>query len=341
MALQQIPAVEVLMPTRRTVIFTASTTWTVPTSCIYADVFVVGGGGGGIGGGRMTGGNAGGGGGALTYRQNIYLNGTGTVAITVGAGSTGGVGVAINSNNYPTIAGFSAFGTYVYSQGGSHQPGQPHYKGTYIGGGNSNKLSSDSTQSNWSSNWAPSIYNAGNNFYGATNEVSTSGGGFNINTFGVAGGGPGSPSTSPRYRAGGSPGPIAPDQSGSPGSEINTNTISQNFPSLWTAAIGAATAGATGTSGSAGGAAGIAGFGGGGGSHADSAITAGQGGPGGGGGGGRGGGGANGGAGGNGGANTGGGGGCGGSTGGSGGGTGGNGGNGGSGIVIVSYLGTN
>jgi len=122
MGLQQIPAPTVTLPTRRTVVFTSSTTWTVPTSCIYADVLVVGAGGGGVGGGRSASGNVGGGGGALTFMQNIYLNGTGTVAITVGAGSNGGTGVATASNNYPSTAGFSAFGTYVYSGGGFGSP---------------------------------------------------------------------------------------------------------------------------------------------------------------------------------------------------------------------------
>jgi hypothetical protein len=342
MGLVQTPPTPLVLPTRRTVIFTSSTTWTVPTTCIYADVFVVGGGGAGAGGYRTTSsGNYGGGGGGMTYTQNIYLGGTGTVAITVGAGATGGVGTATTSQSSVSQAGFSAFGTFVYSQGGFNTTGgQPHYKGTVQGQGNVYKLRNDTNQSNYSNVMAPSIYNAANNFYGDTNSVTTSSGGFNVNTWGVQGGGSGSGSTTPQYRAGGAPGPNSPDNSGNIATEIITNTLSQNFPSLWTASIGTATAGTAGTGGGAGGAAGIAGFAGGGGAHGPDLNAAGQGGPGAGGAGSRGSS-NNGGAGGNAGANTGGGGGCGGNTGSTSAGTGGNGGNGGSGIVIVTYLGTN
>ena len=347
MGLVQTPPPVITLPTRRTVIFTASTTWTVPSSCIYADVLVVGGGGPGFGGFRSTSGNIGGGGGAMTFTRNLFLNGTGTVAITVGAGGTGGAGTATTSQNSGSSGGFSAFGTFIYSAGGSNQGtgGYPHYRGTNSGQGNSFNMRFDSTQSNYST-LLNSPTSQANVFYGdvnATNNGTVSG--LNINTFGLQGGGPGySGSANFGFVAGGNPGIIQPNSSQTlPTADIFTNTIAQNFPSIWTAPLGAATAGTAGSvGGGAGGAAGIAGFSGGGGSHRNIIGNAGgQGGPGAGGAGtmtntsGTGG------NGGNGGANTGGAGGAGGNTGSTSAGTGGNGGNGGSGIVIVSYLGTN
>jgi len=347
MGLNTIPAASVTLPTRRTTVFTSSTTWTVPSSCIYADVMVVGGGSGGLGGYRSTtGGNDGGRGGAITVSRNVYLGGTGTVSITVGAGSSGATGTASGSRNIPLAGGHSAFGTYVYSSGGfPEQPSSPAYKGTTTNPYNG--------QDTTVSNFAPILFNpysggfdgtltptiASYNVANAFNATAGSTNGswvFSLDgeSVGFSGG-----DTSAAGSTGGSPGGIR-NTTGSRNNIAPQQSLPWNAGSLLS--FGAASAGNVGgNGGGAGGAAGISGFSGGGGPGcASSGGPGGRGGPGAGGGGG----GANGTTGGNGGnagTNTGAGGGAGGVTGSTGGGTGGNGGNGGSGFIIVSYIGTN
>jgi hypothetical protein len=323
--------------------FTSSTTWTVPTSAKYVDVFVVGGGTGGRGGSRSTTiGARGGAGGAITMLDNIYLGGTGTVSIVVGAGSSGTAGVATTLPTDPSAAGYSGFGAFCYS-GGSYAynggGGVPGYKGSYqMTSGAELILGNDTNQANWGPLFFGFANSTGVDFFSNSSSSVSFKQVFSLNAYGVFGGHSGASSTTAnQFRAGTHPGSGATVV----GSNITTNTLPTNVSSIYFTPIGAATAGtsgqgATGT----GGAAGQTGFAGGGGAAIPTAnALAGQGGPGGGGGGswpasaGL-----NGGNGGNAGSNTGAGGGGGGCTGDTGSGTGGNGGNGAAGIVIVKWI---
>jgi hypothetical protein len=329
-------------PSKQIVAFTSSTTWTVPASAQYVDVFVVGGGSGGRGGGWQVSGGSAGAGGAITFARDIYLGGTGTVAITVGAGSNGTAGVASTTTTAPSAAGFSAFGSYVYSQGAADTAaGAAGYKGTSNSprSNSSYILGTDLTNTNWSSALSPL---ASGNF--DVNSASLTDGYVVIspNVIGLHGGfTPSGTSTANRMRAGAAPGQGS--SSTQAAERYTASTITQGFPSTYLQYIGAATAGAVGAGNTSGilGAAGFSGFGGSGGNSPGIANAgSGQGGPGAGGAGGvpasAGG---NGGAGGNAGTNTGAGGGAGGSTISTTAGTGGNGGNGASGIVIVTWIG--
>lgn len=339
MGLSQVPAARA-GATRNVVTFTSSTTWTVPSTALYVDVMVVGGGCGGRGGHRSTLNSGNGGtGGAITFLRDIYLGGTGTVSITVGAGSSGTAGSNTTTEaTAPSAAGFSAFGTYAYSQGGTAiTPGAPGYKGT----GNTDasylfNLDRDFNQ------WAPlmTVMWSQQFLTNTTPTAAYTATAFGVNSFGFYGGWNGiqTGSTNNRFFAGGSPGlGRTADQN----STISTNTFPIPIPTTYySGIIGAASAGTSGTSGGAGGAAGVSGLAGGGGACIPVGGSAGaQGGPGAGGGGsyplsaGN-----NGGNGGNAGTNTGAGGGNGACTGGTGSGTGGNGGNGGSGLVVVSWI---
>jgi len=322
--------------------FTSSTTWTVPTSAKYVDVLVVGGGTGGIGGSRGNyNSNFSGVGGGITILRDIYLNGTGTVAITVGAGSNGTAGTSTTSYTNSSNAGYSAFGTYCYSGGGfgsDVMPGLPGYKGTVA---NAYNINSDTTQANY----APFLSYMGstNIFYLGSASTGNFLAGLGVNAIGIKGGHSGTDGTTNTSSnfGGGIPGAAKPQESTT---SMNSVTIpSFDFYNLKTdSLIGVATAGVSGGAGGAPGAAGILGLAGGGGTSAYGSGTSGQGGPGGGGAGGHGGkqlgGSGIGGNGGNAGANTGAGGGAGGATGSTTAGTGGNGGNGAAGIVVVHWI---
>jgi hypothetical protein len=326
--------------THNIVAFTSSQTWTVPASAKYVDVLVVGGGCGGRGGRRAINNSSDAGyGGGVTLVSNIYLNGTGTVSVVVGAGSSGTSGTATTTEAAASgTGGYSGFGTYAYSSGGNNTGGFPGIAG-YKGTSSQYNLNQDGTQSNY----APLLnynYNT-NNMYssgGVTNNLIVGNG---LNAIGFRGGYTGSSylSNSTINTAGGSPGMDAP---GNNSVSVTTNTIpSFDFYNLKTL-VGAATAGTLGGSGGTAGAAGQAGVAGGGGTAFYGTGVHGQGGPGAGGGGGHGGaqlgGSGNGGNGGNAGANTGAGGGAGGCTGSTTAGTGGNGGNGAAGIVVVHWV---
>ena len=325
-------------------VFTSSTTWTVPATAKYVDVLVVGGGCGGRGGRRELDSNEGNGarGGGVTIMRDIYLNGTGTVSIVVGAGSSGTAGSATTTQAaVPSAAGYSGFGTYCYSGGGTAAyGGVPGYKGT----------SEASSISNWQlsttqADFAPSMVNMPAQGYmtdliTSYNQGAQSAIFMGLNSYGLRGGisGTGGNNAANQVSAGSHPGTTI--LSGTTGN-VRTNTIPQDNWSNVKASVGAATAGTAGTGGGAGGAGGITGIGGGGGACSP---TAGQ--PGGQGGAGAGGGGSfpnpvggTGGNGGNGGTNSGGAGGQGANTGSTGAGTGGAGGNGAAGIVVVTWLG--
>ena len=338
------------LATRRTLVFTSSTTWTVPTSALYVDVMVVGGGCGGQGGqGTSAGvGGYGGSGGAITTQKDISLSGVSTVSIVVGAGSNGTVGGTTNAGLTPSQAGYSAFGTYVYSGGAfMNIGGMPAYKGTT----NSPYGGNDST----GTNFAPILYTpiaptatttmvypqlqntAGSVSQGNSSQRIIQGNSLDGTAIGSSGGWSGANASS------GVAGIIGGIAGGANANSLNTSlyTASQTLP--WGAAsiftLGTPTAGAVGGS-AAGGLAGPIGYaGGGGGGGGSGGGFAGGLGANGAGGGGAGSSTTTGGAGGNAGTNTGSGGGGGGAT--TGNGTGGAGGNGAAGFVIVSYIGTN
>jgi hypothetical protein len=340
MGIVQIPAA-VAGATRNIVSFTSSQTWTVPSTAKYVDVLVVGGGCGGRGGHRNTDNNDNGGsGGAVTIMRDIYLNGTGTVSIVVGSGSSGTTGTATTTQaTQPSNAGYSGFGTYVYSQGGTYtQGGLPGYKGTSTA---SNRTNSE--LSTTQSDFAPAmsyVYAQGWNNLDTTFNTLRFGVYVGLNSYGLTGGRgrPGGDGNTAVNACGTHPGSAGNQLQ--PPTLITTNTIPQDNWSNVQASLGTATAGTAGTGGGAGGAAGILGVaGGGGGTSVTVGGAAGQGGAGAGGGGSR----PNptsgtGGNGGNAGTNTGAGGGNGAYTGSSTAGTGGNGGNGAAGIVIVSWI---
>ena len=341
MGLSTIPA-PVAGPTHNIQAFTSSQTWTVPASAKYVDVLVVGGGGGGRGGYRTnTNSELPGYGGGVTIVKDLFLGGTGTVSITVGAGTNGSAGVASSSvrASVPGVAGFSAFGTYVYSQGASQQEtaGSPAYKGSSYG--TSISRAADSTQSNYaptgvwgrssSTSFVHPFWSDGiqTNIFLSTNSFGFMGG--MTDTYAT---------TSTTANCCGA----HPGQKSIGLNSIYTNTLpTLDFYNLNSLSIlGTASAGTAGVGGAAAGAAGITGFGGSGG-----ACVAGAGNIGGQGGAGAGGGGSypnpvggNGGNGGNAGTNTGSGGGGGANTGSGSAGTGGNGGNGASGIVVVHWV---
>jgi hypothetical protein len=339
MALTQIPAATA-GATHNIVSFTSSQTWTVPASAKYVDVLVVGGGTGGRGGFRSTSnsGSTVGLGGGVTVLKNIFLNGTGTVSIVVGAGSNGTAGSATTTPaTIPGDAGYSGFGTYAYSQGavaGSDNPGLPGYKGT----GPTYNLNNDSTQSNY----APFLMNVYSlqgivNADQSNNQLWMAHG---LDAIGFRGGYGGSAGTATAScnTAGAMPGYGNPNVQNI---NIRTNTLpSFDFYNLKTSIVGAGNAGTAGTGGGAGGAGGLAGIAGGGGVCTPTAgQPGGQGGPGAGGGGswsspvG-----GTGGNGGSAGANTGAGGGGGANSGSTTAGTGGAGGNGAAGIVVVHWV---
>jgi hypothetical protein len=335
-------------PTRRTLVFTSSTTWTVPTSALYVDVMVVGGGSGGQGGqGTSSGsGGQGGSGGAITMQKDISLSGVSTVSIVVGAGSNGTVGGTTSVGSTPSQAGYSAFGTYVYSGGGfMSYSGTPAYKGT----NNFPYNSSDSTGTNFAPILFTQMPNTAiiNMVYPQLQNVimqqdvlsanMIQGNSLDGTAIGSSGGWGGYGGTS---GGGGYVGGIA---GGYSRNRLNTSNFvaSQTLP--WGAAsiftLGTPSAGAVGGS-AAGGIAGPIGYaGGGGGGGGGNGGFAGGLGANGAGGGGAGSSTTTGGAGGNAGTNTGSGGGGGGAT--TSNGTGGAGGNGAAGFVIVSYIGTN
>jgi hypothetical protein len=322
--------------------FTSSTTWTVPTSAKYVDVLVVGGGTGGIGGSRGNyNSNFSGVGGGITVLRDIYLNGTGTVAITVGAGSNGTAGTSTTSYTNSSNAGYSAFGTYCYSGGGfgsDVMPGLPGYKGTVA---NAYNINADTNQANY----APFLSYMGstNMFYLGTASTGNFLAALGVNAIGIKGGHSGTDGMNATNInvAGGIPGAAKPQESTT---TMTLNTIPTfDFYNLKTdSLVGAATAGTLGGAGGTAGPAGPVGLAGGGGTGYYGSGQHGQGGPGAGGAGGHGGkqlgGSGTGGNGGNAGANTGAGGGAGGVTGSTTLGTGGNGGNGAAGIVVVHWI---
>lgn len=108
-------------------IFTASGTWTKPANAQAVEVFLIGGGGGGASGARSTPdvfGGGGGGGAAVSKRTFRASDLTATVAVTIGAGGTGGTApgadtAVVNAGN---PGGTTTFGTYLQATGGFGGP---------------------------------------------------------------------------------------------------------------------------------------------------------------------------------------------------------------------------
>jgi hypothetical protein len=229
MGLSQVPS-PVTGATRNVQVFLASTTWTVPSTAKYVDVLVVGGGCGGKGGYRRTLATDGVAcyGGAVVMARDVYLGGTGSVAVTIGAGSSGTAGSAsTSSTTEPSDAGFSAFGA-IYAGGGRVSgPGIPGYRGTANLGGNSYTVTNDSTQTNWGPAFISASTSGFQGFSSSANSTTERSITLGLNVFGLYGGGRGAQCVQTdlanKNVAGTSPGNY--DAGGS--TTISTNTISQ------------------------------------------------------------------------------------------------------------------
>ena len=133
--------------------FNASTTWTVPTGVVKLEAIVIlgaGGGGGGGGASSLTtsatrNGGGGGGGGGLWYKENVYLNGAGSVVVTIGAGGAGGAGAIVTkaasgtattstAGSVGSHGGDTTFGSLGTAQGGRRGGGGPANTSTAAGG---------------------------------------------------------------------------------------------------------------------------------------------------------------------------------------------------------------
>jgi hypothetical protein len=108
-----------------TKVYTANDTWTKPAGARLVHYLLIGGGGGGGAGRRSLptnslGGGGGGAGGGITagYVDPAFLGSTET--ITIGAGGTGAVDSADNTNGAAgTAGGESSFGSFIKARGGS------------------------------------------------------------------------------------------------------------------------------------------------------------------------------------------------------------------------------
>lgn len=127
--------------------FTASGTWTkLPGAKNVRVDLVAGGGGGGSGrrgaAGTVRTGGAGGGGGGLTSRLFPASALTDTVAVTVGAGGTGGAAITANDTGGAsgTVGGVTSFGAYARATGGG--AGGAGGTGAATGGGGATGTSS-------------------------------------------------------------------------------------------------------------------------------------------------------------------------------------------------------
>ena len=179
--------------------WTSSTSWTVPTGVLTAEVFVVGGGGAG---GTTYGG--GGGGGGVVHHTSYSLTPGNSVTVTVGNGGAGGSGV-------PNNGGDSVFDTLIAKGGGygGSRVGGTYYNATAGGSGGGARYDRTST-------WA---YSNQASFSGATSYGNNGGNGYERGNQGsnnrwVSGGGGG---------AGGPAATASADQDGDGGSGLQSS----------------------------------------------------------------------------------------------------------------------
>lgn len=122
--------------------FTSSGTFTVPSNVVTVYVTGCGGGGGGAGGvsatvGSVVGGGAGGGG--FTYKQAIAVTPGASIAVTIGAGGTGGVGLMDGGSGGATS--FGALLTLPGGGGGLYGTGTASFPGnSWASGGGGGSL---------------------------------------------------------------------------------------------------------------------------------------------------------------------------------------------------------
>lgn len=130
--------------------FSASGTFTVPTSCQWVIAEIIGGGGGGgggAGGSAQSGGGAGGGSSGHSALVMVPVAGLTVLSITVGAGGAGGSGGGGGSNGSTGATGSSSIvhGAITYTALGGN-PGGP---GLYNGGGGGAGGSGGSLSESW------------------------------------------------------------------------------------------------------------------------------------------------------------------------------------------------
>jgi hypothetical protein len=100
--------------------FTSSGTWTAPSNCTAAEVFVVGGGGGGgtgLASSQVVAG--GGGGGGAVIKKFVPITAGSSYTITIGAGGAGAIANSTTSITDAAVGGSSSFGSLVTAYGGS------------------------------------------------------------------------------------------------------------------------------------------------------------------------------------------------------------------------------
>ena len=104
------------LPSSSTVVFSSSTSWTVPTGVTSVkDVKVWGAGGGGGGSSTTAGAGSGAGGGAFCENFNVAVTPGGSVTVTVGTGGGGGSNAPTNG----AAGGGSSFGSSCTAGGGA------------------------------------------------------------------------------------------------------------------------------------------------------------------------------------------------------------------------------
>lgn len=108
MGFSTFPAVSAASKWERTVTFTSTQSWIVPTDVTQVEAILVAGGGGGGGGGYT--GTACGGAGSVKHLQGINVTPSSSVTVTIGAGGTGGLYNDSANLGRGTAGGTTSFG---------------------------------------------------------------------------------------------------------------------------------------------------------------------------------------------------------------------------------------